>query len=385
MRGLTLFSGGRLFEAMLTDRIDWVGAVEIDSEIDAVASRAYGKPGLVANVCEVDPAQFGHIDYLHASPVCKRFSRANQSASESSLDIDTAQATARFIETLQPGYVSVENVREYDGSESLGIIEQALYRNGYLSDKRIVNTANYGVPQTRERLIVRAQRGKQPAALAATHRKGGDWLSLPWVSWLEAIADLVDSLPDDDFAPWQKELLPDRFDYSFLMRSANSQQERGKGYRTADEPAHTVNNSETACRAFVADSFLVNNNKNEYGTGVRSGNETRIVTTSHTGKQRAFIVDGKANAGQSSVTIRTGDKPANRLTVCTRHDSKSGFIAGRVVRITPRCAARWQTLPDWYTLPSKSGLAYTIIGNGVPSRMARHVALSLIDGAHYQI
>jgi site-specific DNA-cytosine methylase len=37
--------------------------------------------------------------------------------------------------------------------------------------------------------------------------------------------------------------------------------------------------------------------------------------------------------------------------------------------MTPRCLARFQSVPDWYELPEKTSLACKIIGNGVPCKM----------------
>jgi site-specific DNA-cytosine methylase len=49
---------------------------------------------------------------------------------------------------------------------------------------------------------------------------------------------------------------------------------------------------------------------------------------------------------------------------------------GRVVQMTPRALARFQSAPDTYQLPQSNKLACRVIGNGVPSLLAQRVAES---------
>jgi DNA (cytosine-5)-methyltransferase 1 len=52
---------------------------------------------------------------------------------------------------------------------------------------------------------------------------------------------------------------------------------------------------------------------------------------------------------------------------------------GRVVQMTPRALARFQTWPDWYPMPSTISLACTIVGNGVPVLMARLLIEGMLE------
>lgn len=62
-----------------------------------------------------------------------------------------------------------------------------------------MNSADYGVAQTRRRLIIRATlNGLLPPLPTPT----------PWVGWYEAIEDLIPSLPPSQFAQWQLDRLP---------------------------------------------------------------------------------------------------------------------------------------------------------------------------------
>ena len=54
--------------------------------------------------------------------------------------------------------VTIENVPRYRDSESMKIIEEELKRQGYVYDANVYDAADFGVPQTRRRFIVRAVR-----------------------------------------------------------------------------------------------------------------------------------------------------------------------------------------------------------------------------------
>jgi site-specific DNA-cytosine methylase len=46
---------------------------------------------------------------------------------------------------------------------------------------------------------------------------------------------------------------------------------------------------------------------------------------------------------------------------------------GRVVQMTPRALARFQSFPDWYQLPSNNALAVKGIGNAVPPLLMQRI------------
>lgn len=92
---------------------------------------------------------------------------------------------------------------------------------------------------------------------------------------------------------------------------------------------------------------------------------------------RAFIVD-QTNGGRDS-TVRDADEPIFTTSIySTKHPSPRAWLSqGRVVKMTPRALARFQSFPDWYQLPEKTALACRIIGNAVPPLLAAAVFRSL--------
>ena len=76
---------------------------------------------------------------------------------------------------------------------------------------------------------------------------------------------------------------------------------------------------------------------------------------------------------------RYEEEPAHTTTSSHYKNMPKGWLAtGRVVKMTPRALARFQSFPDWYVLPEKSALACTVIGNAAPSLMMCEIVSQLI-------
>ncbi len=221
----TYFSGGGLLEAGLKGVIDPKVAVEFSEKIAGVYADNHGNHIVVADVRDVDPKKLvgavdgGEVQYFHASPVCKNFSKAKREGGEVELDKETALSTAEFIAKTRPKVVTIENVKGYRNSEALKITTDELTRQGYDWDADVYNTADYGGYTKRERLIVRAKRdGKlppKPEKLPEELRKKG---------WYSAVEDLIPHLEE------KKTGVPQGTD----ERLKNS----GIDYRTIDKPLY---------------------------------------------------------------------------------------------------------------------------------------------------
>lgn len=363
----TLFSGGEgVGVGAKMAGIAHLWGIEYDDQIAGVA-RMNGFNTITANVLDIDPATMERPDILHASPVCTRASVANANGEESELDLTTAQATARFIDILKPDYFTLENVYPYRNFKSFGIITAALTRNGYWWNYDNLNAADYGVPQTRRRLVLIASR----VSLLPTFPP-----PVKWVGWYEAIEDLIPTLPETTFAPWQLARLPEMAT-DFLVNGSSTMEVREK-YRpvatqvSADRTLHQ--------RAFIVDGKL--NDNSTILTSRDGHNRVMTITTSHNNRDiKAFVSNTrelhKTEAG-AKYTTATQQTPIYTIVPTSsgaRH--KAWLSSGRVVKMTPRALARFQSFPDWYILPDKAALATKVIGNAVPPLMYKKVIEAL--------
>lgn len=381
--------------------------VEIEPAIADYAELNTGMSVIRQDVATVDYTALERPWHLHASPVCKNASVAKQGG-ECEEDIAMAGGIIRAIEALQPVMFTLENVWGYREFQAFKNIVACLTANAYAVDWWHLNAANYGVPQTRKRLILIARRdGKPVRKPMATHGKRGGQPTLfetvkPWIGWYEAIEDLLPTLPDSEFAPWQLERLPDDIISSVLVPGGNnsfplpdgkspaftigiSQGKNtrafllGQGERSqpkpGQQPADTVtsNGNQTGVKAFLIPGDNASNGV------IRQAGEPMVTVQTRPPERcphRAFIVNcangSHKSDGSRGLQIRPENEPT--FTVTDGNDKTRAWLSqGRVVSMTPRALARFQSVPDWYELPESRSLACTIIGNMVPPLLARRI------------
>lgn len=393
----TYFSGGELFGmgAVAAGYAHAFG-VEYDNDIADVA-RMNGFEITTADVRTIDPATLPTVTHFHASPSCVRASGANTSAElnedgtkEAQEDIDSAEAVCRYLRHHKPETFSLENVYAYRKFKAFQNILKCLGELGYFYAFENVNSANFGVPQTRRRLILRASRVSMLRELEPTHNETGANGLPKWIGWYEAIEDLLDTLPESKFAEWQLARLPEFGGDTFFV-SAMEQKSTIRDIRPneKDSPASTVTSGDFRRPVSVPKAFLMQVQGDGGGRTPRafivnesSSMEIREATdpvasqvaSDRNASQRAFIVSS------IDATQRNQSEPANTLVNSGDGHSippRAWLSQGRVVSMTPRALARFQSLPDTYILPEKKSLACKIIGNGVPSLLAQRVMESM--------
>ena len=183
----SVFSGGGTLEAGLVyQMLDKEFAVEYNKKIASVYMDNHGKDHMfVGDIRDFDSKSKDSVFYLHASPVCKNYSAASHKSGEKTIDITTAEATARVLEEQNPEAFTVENVKRYIGSEAYNIITKKLDELGYKWDVDVYKASDYGNATNRERMVIRAVKsGELPAKPAKVTQK---------TSWYEATKDLFDT------------------------------------------------------------------------------------------------------------------------------------------------------------------------------------------------
>lgn len=395
-------------------------AVEHDPDIAATYRANLGDHLIVADVLDLDPRDRAPVDLLWCSFPCQGASVARSKRLAPHPDADLGEQTlvgapssfpkhrtwtpgVGWLETLLPRFFVMENVPPYRHTPACKAIIAELSRLGYMTDVRVINAADYGVPQTRRRLIVRAILGGLVPPLPAP---------VPWVGWYAAIEDRISTLPESAFAPWQLARLPRELAGSVLMRSGNTRQEWGKGFHHAHEPGMTVSaNIDRDSR--MPRAFIVHPT-DQRTMPVREVDEP-VWTLTVKGWPRAFICDGKLGDMSSRVTVPDGDAPMFTVSASVAKHALKAFLVGggninttiidskprfadtpaftttaasvrdrawlsegRVVAMTTRALARFQSVPDSYELPAHKALASRIIGNMVPPLLARRIAEGLL-------
>lgn len=116
---------------------------------------------ICANLLELDMGRLPAHDLLLASPACQGFSEASQPTRRPKHEADrnTAWAVIACAEAHRPATILVENVPRFAEWTLFALWRACLERLGYIVRVHIFDAADFGVPQTRRRLIVSARRG----------------------------------------------------------------------------------------------------------------------------------------------------------------------------------------------------------------------------------
>lgn len=174
----------------LLGRTDVVG-VEWD-EAACETARAAGHRRVCADVTTLDPKQIIHeiptsrgwIHGLIASPPCQSFSPAGNRGGVEDPRGSLLTEPLRWVRALVPTWVAIENVPDAKGP-MIQYLAEPLRAMGYEVNVMVLNAADYGVPQTRERCLLLASLRECPPIPERTHGPFGPGLfdeALPWVA-----------------------------------------------------------------------------------------------------------------------------------------------------------------------------------------------------------
>lgn len=155
------------------------------------------------------------IDLIVGGPPCQAFSTAGKRKGFEDIRGNVFRNFINIITTLKPKYAVIENVRgllsaplkhrphnlrgkgfeELSNEElpggALRHIVNTLGENGYSLSFNLYNSANFGTPQKRERVIVICSRdGKKPPYLEPTHAEKGEFGLPKWRTFKEAVSKL---------------------------------------------------------------------------------------------------------------------------------------------------------------------------------------------------
>jgi len=145
----------------------------------------------------LDAADTDDIDFIVGGPPCQTFSRSNE-GNRDGTDADRGmlfEEFSRLLEVIEPQAFVFENVRglaSANDGEDFEIIKQEFADAGYTINDSVLNAADFGVPQTRQRLfVVGFRNGETPYFPNPTHVEAKNPLTgkPSWVTAAEALAD----------------------------------------------------------------------------------------------------------------------------------------------------------------------------------------------------
>lgn len=209
MKIVSLFSGaGGLDLGFKQAGHEIIWANDIDKDACATYTKNIGDHIICADIKEVEIEKIPVADIVIGGFPCQGFSMANM---RRSIEDERNQLYKFFYSVIKekhPAFFVAENVK---GILSLGHgavikqIEDDFQAAGYSTSVNLVNMANYGVPQTRQRVIILGQRKDLGNRMlisipAKTNSKNPDTDGLPgWISIMDAIGRFPDPDTPNEF------------------------------------------------------------------------------------------------------------------------------------------------------------------------------------------
>lgn len=391
-----------------------------------------GHAPIVRDIRQVSAADVGRqVDVLTAGFPCVSFSTAGQRMGV----VDDVNGklylqVCRVISEVKPRYFVAENVRgmlSANGGNAVKLVLAAFLRLGYRTSYELVNMAEHGVPQTRERVIfvgVRIDQWRGSFLFPArTHRLRADKKAARWLPVARSLRDAIGDLPQPD----EKLLGATGGENAYIVRAALegrppmsnrdarkvrgadepcvvptsihpshvfvaqmhgdaarkiAKRKRGESAgtfqnsmpRSMDEPGHSVVSFEPNVVA-ARNSCYTNN-------PLRTSAEPSVVVASSAPPQLAMNhVRNDANVSNAhAMTKRVArdSKPSPTIVAETRNVQPMIESLG-YRRMTVRETARVQSFPDWYEFAGSQIDGYRQTGNAVPPLYAKRLAQAIID------
>ncbi|MDR6938196.1 DNA (cytosine-5-)-methyltransferase [Luteibacter sp. 3190] len=219
LKCISLFSGcGGLDIGAHAAGFDVIVATDIESTCaETYAQNFPSVPFITRRIGDVESQDLLHaagvdasqVDLLIGGPPCPAFSKSRFYRTEKprALDDPVAAETVggylRMLREIRPKAFLLENVKGLSYGvhrQALDHILQTAADLGYATEVHIVNAADYGVPQIRERcLVVGSLNGPVQVASKKFAKMGTDENLPPWRTAGEALSDLdTDELARDD-------------------------------------------------------------------------------------------------------------------------------------------------------------------------------------------
>ncbi len=152
----------------------------------------------------------GQVTMVIGGPPCQAFSTAGRQKGLSDFRGNLIIQYLRVVSEIRPRYFILENVRgllsakinsipaEYSEYADITAIKGSVIhflisefkKLGYTLSYALLNSANYGVPEKRERVIIIGHMGERVPLPTPTHSENGDFNTQKWITLGETIRDL---------------------------------------------------------------------------------------------------------------------------------------------------------------------------------------------------
>lgn len=364
-RVLDLFcgAGGLSYGFEQTGNFVTVGGIDLlPDRIATFTTNHVHAAGLSGDIRETSPAAVqeivGDVDVIVGGPPCQGFSsiRPFRTLTESDKRNSLVEHYVLMLSELQPNWFVFENVVglvTHENGGKLKAILEAFGEMGYTVSWRILNSASFGVPQNRERVVIvgnrvginfewpapthyvahRSMAGKRKEIISSVPLESN--LLKQAVSLIDAIGDLPPVNSGEEVTAYQG--INQTTDFQKMIRNEANELTWHRATKHSDKMMEIIR---------------------------------------HAGSSINDLPPGMVTSGFSSCYSRLdADRPSNTITVNFVHPSSNRCIHPYQDRaLTPREGARIQSFPDTFTFVGTTAQVVKQIGNAVPPALGRVIA-----------
>lgn len=311
----------------------------------------------------------GEVDVIIGGPPCQGFSsiRPFRSSRDDDPRNSLFEEFASYVNYFRPKAFVMENVvglATFAGGETITQIEETFSGLGYDCEWRILNAANFGVPQKRERLILIGV------------EKGGS-LNFPEFTHFADLKTIGHKNRAKMYLPRQQPTLLDE-EPAPLLASAVTVREAigdlppiGSGESADYYELSPTNDFQTARRRNAPEKLSLHTSTNH--------SQKMLEIIRHAGDNISCIPKNLITSGFSSSYSRlNGSQPAVTITVNFVHPASNKCIHPDLDRaLTPREGARLQSFDDDFVFSGNRAQVVKQIGNAVPPLLGQAIAKAI--------
>jgi DNA (cytosine-5)-methyltransferase 1 len=200
LTAVDLFSGGGGLSVGLK-RAGFTVVAAVENDVDAFSTYKTNHPEVrafrqdIRTVRGTDllaETETQAVDLVSGCPPCQGFSSLTSKYRRYDLRNDLVHEMTRLVRELMPSAVMMENVPGLAAKGAALLLEliSELEHLGYIVSRRVLQVADFGIPQRRRRLVLLAGKGFGIDIPPPTHSREGS-TSLPrWRTLRDAIADM---------------------------------------------------------------------------------------------------------------------------------------------------------------------------------------------------
>ena len=320
---------------------------------------------------------------------CQGFSIANNNRSMQDERNFLYKELLRIIRDKQPKFFVAENVKgllSMENGEVIKMIVKDFEDIGYKVDYKVLNAAEYGIPQMRERVIIIGNNiGVENPFPTITHYIDKP---VPGLQKCPTVADTLISLlgvrlseepiHEYDFTVYNH-IASTNVKERFLGRSFEVNQENLCDYLRENKKRSGLSNKQIALSigeklTKVEHWFRKDNNSGSIPSPDCWLKLKTLLNLGDTFDEQILTFEEKEIKYEQSLRITNWDRPSDTITATTPE-----IHVNKDRRLSVREVARLQTFPEDFVFTGKLDKMYRQVGNAVPVQLAYLIAKNIKD------